>query len=88
MPTSVSSFCDALAHAHERGVVHRDIKPQNVLVAARSGKAKLMDFGIARVLGGESMTGTGDVVGTIAYMAPEQAEGEVVGPGATCTRWR
>ncbi|MDX6662565.1 MAG: eukaryotic-like serine/threonine-protein kinase [Solirubrobacterales bacterium] len=75
-----ADVCDALAHAHAHGVVHRDIKPQNVLVAEPSGRAKLMDFGIARVLGGEPLTAAGDIVGTIAYMSPEQAEGDVAGP--------
>jgi hypothetical protein len=75
-------LCDALEHAHSRGIVHRDIKPQNVLVTEDDGRAKLMDFGIARVLGEVGMTATGDVVGTLAYMAPEQAEGDSVGPEA------
>jgi hypothetical protein len=74
--------CEALEHAHSRGVVHRDIKPQNVQVAASEGRAKLMDFGIARVLDEVGLTATGDIVGTLAYMAPEQAEGETVGPPA------
>lgn len=74
------ALCDALAHAHERGVVHRDVKPQNVLIpdAPRSaaGVAKLADFGVAHLAGDEPLTRTGDVVGTLAYMAPEQAEGK------------
>jgi len=73
---------DALEHAHSRGVVHRDIKPQNVLLAADDRRAKLMDFGIARVLDGAGITATGDIVGTLAYMAPEQAEGDDAGPPA------
>ncbi len=75
-------LCDALRHAHSRGVVHRDIKPHNVLLAETEGRAKLMDFGIARVLDGSSITAPGDVVGTLSYMAPEQAEGEESGPPA------
>jgi hypothetical protein len=72
---------DALEHAHERGVVHRDIKPQNVLVPAerdprRPGPAaKLTDFGGASIAEEDALTRTGDVLGTLAYMAPEQSEG-------------
>ncbi len=72
------ALCDALAHAHARGVIHRDVKPGNVLVpeaGADGGVAKLTDFGIARMAGDDALTMTGDVVGTLAYMAPEQAEG-------------
>jgi hypothetical protein len=74
-------LCEALEHAHSRGVVHRDIKPQNVMLSA-AGLAMLMDFGIARVLDGVGITATGDVIGTLAYMAPEQAEGAAAGPPA------
>ena len=78
-------LCDALAHAHSRGVVHRDVKPQNAIVrphGAQGRRAKLMDFGIATVAGAQSLTADGEVVGTLAYMAPEQAEGEYAGPEA------
>ena len=76
------SLADALEHAHERGVVHRDLKPQNVLVPDKPrswrGAAKLADFGIASLAGDDPLTMTGDVVGTLAYMAPEQAAGKRV----------
>ncbi len=81
------SLADALEHAHARGVIHRDVKPHNVLVPdPRQGPAhaaaKLADFGGARVLGERPLTRSGDVVGTLAYMAPEQAEGREVGEEA------
>jgi eukaryotic-like serine/threonine-protein kinase len=79
-----ADLCDALAHAHTRGVIHRDVKPQNVMVvaepAAGVGFAKLTDFGVAHLVSGDVLTRTGDVVGTLAYMAPEQAEGARVTP--------
>jgi hypothetical protein len=76
------ALADALAHAHERGVIHRDVKPQNVIVpdapTSRRGAAKLTDFGVAHLAGEDALTRTGDVVGTLAYMAPEQAAGRAV----------
>jgi eukaryotic-like serine/threonine-protein kinase len=79
------AMCDALDHAHGQGVVHRDVKPSNVLVpsgggregrpAARGQAAKLTDFGVARVIDADSLTMTGDIIGTLNYMAPEQAAG-------------
>jgi hypothetical protein len=71
----------ALAHAHARGVVHRDVKPANILVGP-GGRAQLSDFGVARLSGESGLTMTGGVVGTVAYMAPEQARGEGAGPAA------
>ncbi|HWI70340.1 MAG TPA: serine/threonine-protein kinase, partial [Baekduia sp.] len=79
------ALCDALAHAHKRGIIHRDVKPLNILVPdAGDGTvpAKLTDFGVARIAGDDALTRTGDVVGTLAYMAPEQAEGREVGEAA------
>ncbi|MCW3014394.1 MAG: serine/threonine protein kinase [Solirubrobacterales bacterium] len=77
-----AALCDALAHAHGRGVVHRDVKPQNVIVPDTqqngAGVAKLTDFGIAMLTDEDVLTRTGDIVGTLAYMAPEQAEGREV----------
>jgi serine/threonine-protein kinase len=78
-----AELAEALYHAHQRGIVHRDIKPANVLLDA-AGRAKLADFGIARLLGeaAERMTMTGTVMGTLRYMAPEQLAGDRVGPRA------
>jgi len=66
--------CRALRHAHDRGVIHRDIKPGNLLMVA-DGHVKLSDFGIARLFGYSRLTNPGNVLGTAEYMAPEQAEG-------------
>jgi eukaryotic-like serine/threonine-protein kinase len=68
---------DALAFAHARGIVHRDLKPANIMLDER-GQVKVMDFGIAAAAGGETLTLTGQVLGTPKYMAPEQARGEEV----------
>ncbi len=71
-------IAQALEAAHERGVVHRDIKPQNVLLA-EEGRVKVTDFGIARSRGTEGLTLTGTIMGTSDYIAPEQAKGEPAG---------
>jgi WD40 repeat protein len=75
--------CAAVAHAHERGVIHRDLKPGNILVTGK-GDVKVLDFGLARPIDSASRhTRTGNVLGTLAYMSPEQAAGD---PGAVDTR--
>ena len=72
---------DALRAAHAVGVVHRDVKPANVLVAA-GDRAKLTDFGVASIRDDAKLTATGHIIGSPAYMAPEQARGDRVGPPA------
>ena len=67
--------CEALAAAHDRGIVHRDVNPGNIM-RCHDGPVKLMDFGIARVADVEGFTGTGVVMGTAAYLSPEQVRGQ------------
>ncbi|MDH4270676.1 MAG: protein kinase [Candidatus Aminicenantes bacterium] len=67
--------CEGLAEAHRLGVVHRDLKPQNIMVD-REGNARIMDFGIARSLKGKGVTEAGVILGTPDYMSPEQLEGK------------
>lgn len=76
-----AEVAEALEHAHQRGVIHRDVKAANVLIGP-DGEARLVDFGIARLLDDEAMqlTATGTITGTLRSMAPEQLRGETAGP--------
>ena len=74
-------LAEALAHVHGEGLVHRDVKPANVLLG-RDGRVRLTDFGIARLVDAARVTSTGMMVGTASYLAPEQVAGEPVGPPA------
>ena len=78
---SSQQACAGLDYAHRKGVVHRDVKPGNLL-RARDGVVKLADFGIAKATEQSSITQVGSVLGTAAYLAPEQARGEEAGPPA------
>ena len=68
---------EGLEAAHKKGIVHRDIKSQNIMIA-NNGKVKIMDFGLAKLKGGSQITQIGTTFGTVAYMSPEQSRGEVV----------
>ncbi|MCO5168708.1 MAG: serine/threonine protein kinase [Planctomycetes bacterium] len=72
----VLQLAQALDHAHAHGVVHRDVKPANVILDARSRRARLIDFGVAHDVAGPRLTRTGDLLGTPLYMAPEQLRGQ------------
>lgn len=73
----LEDLCEALAHAHDRGIIHRDMKPDNIIIT-RDGKVKVLDFGLARVRLPEisHLTRSGSALGTCSYMAPEQASGK------------
>jgi eukaryotic-like serine/threonine-protein kinase len=77
----IAQACEGLDYAHRHGVVHRDVKPGNLL-RSREGEVKLADFGIAKATEQSSITQVGSVLGTAAYLAPEQARGEEAGPPA------
>ena len=70
-------IAEGLNEAHKKGIIHRDIKSQNIMIT-NDGKVKIMDFGLAKIKGGNFLTRIGTTVGTIAYMSPEQTRGEYV----------
>jgi len=76
-----TDLADVLVYVHEQGVVHRDVKPSNVLLG-RDGRVRLADFGISRLAGASGLTAGDSVLGTASYLAPEQVQGDPVGPPA------
>jgi serine/threonine-protein kinase len=88
----VANVTEAVDYAHRRNMIHRDIKPANIMLDV-NGQSILMDFGIAKILGGEQHTATGAVIGTALYMSPEQIRGDrgdhrsdIYSIGVTCLR--
>src|SRR5205807_3614402 len=73
----IEQVCRALDSAHSEGVIHRDLKPQNIM-RDKQGRIVVMDFGLARSLGDSGLTQTGAIVGTLEYMSPEQALGSTL----------
>ncbi len=81
--TLMLKVCEAVQHAHQKGIIHRDLKPSNILVDS-TGQPKVLDFGVARAQGANTHhTGTGQLIGTLPYMSPEQVSGD---PNETDTR--
>jgi serine/threonine-protein kinase len=74
----VSDVADALSYAHKHGVIHRDVKAENILIDSASGSAMVTDFGIARLAETAPLTATGQILGTVHYLSPEQISGESV----------
>ena len=72
----IAQATDGLAYAHSMGIIHRDVKPSNLMIVPPSGLVKITDFGIARLRGSQNLTREGSIIGTLAYMAPEQLRGE------------
>jgi len=70
-------MCEGLDDAHEKGVTHRDIKPSNILIDSH-GRVKIVDFGLASIVGADQLTKTGSTIGTIGYMSPEQVQGKEI----------
>jgi hypothetical protein len=80
---TAAQVLDALAHAHRIGIVHRDVKPSNILLVHAAGiEAKLLDFGLAQFDGADTLTAVGDVPGTLAYIAPERLGGDEATPAS------
>ena len=75
------NLTEALCYAHSLGIIHRDLKPENVMIR-RDGQIKLMDFGIARIMDDVHLTMTGNLVGSPAYMSPEQAQEKKLTPAS------